>query len=73
MKIENIKIYDMAESIVASGYPMRVNTDEESIEVVKQAIDNGTFGKTPATKSIYNRAVQLGNATGGHDQMLTGI
>lgn len=73
MKIENVKIYDMAESIVASGYPMRTNTDEESIEVVKQTIDNGTFGKTPATKAIYNRVVQLGNATGGHDQMLTGI
>ena len=70
--ISNIKIYDLAESIAASGYPMRTSTNEE-LHLIKKTIKNKTFGKTEETKSIYNRAVNLGNSSGGHDQMLTGI
>lgn len=31
MKLENIKIYDLEESILASGYPMRTDTDPKEI------------------------------------------
>jgi hypothetical protein len=27
MKIENVKIYDLEESIIASGYPMRTSAE----------------------------------------------
>ncbi len=31
MKLENIKVYDLEESILASGYPMRTDTDPKEI------------------------------------------
>jgi hypothetical protein len=31
MKLENVKIYDLEESILASGYPMRTDTDPKEI------------------------------------------
>lgn len=27
MKVSNVKIYDLEESLIASGYPMRVNAE----------------------------------------------
>ena len=32
MKIENVKIYDLKESILASGYPMRTVLEDREIE-----------------------------------------
>ena len=29
MKIENLKVYDLAESIVCSGYPMKINLNDK--------------------------------------------
>lgn len=70
--IDNIKIYDLEESIAASGYPMRTATNQE-IDIIRETIENGTFGKTANTRDIYRRAFVLGNSAGGHDQYLTGI
>ena len=39
MKISNVKIYDLEESIIASGYPMR--TDTEMREVLDKDIARG--------------------------------
>ena len=33
MKLENIKVYDLEESIIGSGYPMMTNTDEFNYDV----------------------------------------
>jgi len=33
MKIDRVKIYDLEESIIASGYPMSVDTDDSNYEV----------------------------------------
>lgn len=32
MKVTNVKVYDLAESVVASGYPMRTDFNEANIE-----------------------------------------
>ena len=31
-KISNVKVYDLEESIIASGYPMRVELGKESFD-----------------------------------------
>ena len=31
MRLENVKVYDLEESILASGYPMRIDTDPKEI------------------------------------------
>ena len=70
--ISNVKVYDLAESIAASGYPMRTQTKKE-LKIIEKALKKGNFGKTAETEKIYKRVVNLGNSTGGHDQFLTGI
>lgn len=43
MKIENVKIYDLEESIIASGYPLQVNISEDGdYEIEKTSIDYWT-------------------------------
>ena len=32
MKVENLKVYDLDESIKASGYPMRTELDTNEVE-----------------------------------------
>ena len=59
MKLENIKVYDLEESLVASGYPMRTvltprEPDEKDI--------NRAFKLTKAS-----------NGNGAHGQWLTGV
>lgn len=64
MKIENVKVYDLEESIIASGYPMRTDdafmheVDEKDIKRCKyltKAIEGGEY------------------SNGAHGQYLTGI
>lgn len=57
MKITNLKIYDLEESLKASGYPMKtkVNSEESAETAMKRA---KILGNTDG---------------GGHDQFLTGI
>ena len=70
--IDNLQVYDLAESIAASGYPMRTETNRE-LEDIRKAIKKGTFGEDEKTKSIFKRACALGNSQSGHDQFLSGI
>lgn len=59
MKVENVKIYDLDESIIASGYPMRVDLKERKPDEkdLKRCINL-------SKASEYN---------GAHGQFLTGI
>lgn len=59
MRIENVKVYDLEESLHASGYPMRTKTDWEETE--------GAMLKR--VKNLSRAA----DWTGAHDQFLSGI
>lgn len=60
MKVENVKIYDLEESIIASGYPMRTTTEmrEPNEKDLKRAHN-------------LSHAASIDNP--GHGQFLTGI
>ena len=58
--INNVKIYDLEESLIASGYPMR--TEELIHEITEKDIDRG---------ERLVLATKTGN--GAHNQFLTGI
>ena len=58
MKLDNIKVYDLEESILASGYPMRTELDEE--------INPKSY------KRCYN-LTKASNGNGAHGQWLTGV
>ena len=60
MKVENVRIYDLEESLIASGYPMRTDTSPKEIE--DKDINRG--------KKLVD-ATKTGN--GAHAQFLTGI
>lgn len=60
MKLENIKVYDLEESILASGYPMR--TDTESKEITEKDI-----------KRCKNLIKACEEDNPAHGQFLTGI
>lgn len=59
MRVENVKVYDLEESLHASGYPMRTKTDwiETEEAMLKRA------------KNLSHAA----DWAGAHDQFLTGI
>lgn len=64
MKVSNVKIYGLAESVAASGYPMSVDPDVwKMLQCEKEARDK------------WARAEKLGSTPcgEGHDQYLTGI
>ena len=60
MKVENVKIYDLEESIIASGYPMRTTTEmrEPNEKDLKRA---------------HNLSYAASIDNPGHGQFLTGI
>ena len=61
IKVDNARVYGLEESIVASGYPMQVNTEDmENVDL---------------TEKDYKRIKHLGNAVpgSGHDCFLKGI
>lgn len=60
MKVENVKIYDLEESLIASGYPMRTDTEYKKLE--DKDVNRG--------KKLVD-ATKTGN--GAHAQFLTGI
>lgn len=60
MKISNIKIYDLEESIIASGYPMRT-----------QAVQTEMTEKDLKRAANLSKAASSGN--GAHNQFMTGI
>lgn len=59
MKIEKLQIYDFEESLLASGYPMRIDLD-------KKIIDDSDFRRGL-------NLVKASNGNGAHAQWLTGI
>lgn len=60
MKVENVKVYDLQESLIASGYPMRTSLET-------RCLDDGDL--TRARKLV--NLTKDGN--GAHAQFLTGI
>ena len=60
MKVDNVKIYDLEESLIASGYPMRTNLEPREID--DSDVRRGHKLSTASDK---------GN--GAHGQFLTGI
>lgn len=60
MKVENVRIYDLEESLIAAGYPMR--TVAEIGELNEKDIKRG---------NTLSRACDRGN--GAHGQFMTGI
>lgn len=59
MKIENLKVYDLEESMIASGYPMRTSLHDNSLDqkVIKRCL----------------KLTKASNGNGAHGQFLTGI
>lgn len=59
MKIENLKVYDLEESMIASGYPMRTSLHDNSLDqkVIKRCLN----------------LTKASNGNGAHGQFLTGI
>lgn len=72
--ISNLRCYDLAESIYASGYPMMAEIPQgeewqREVDAIALAIKNEDYDN-PHIK----RAIKLANAKGGgHDQFLTGL
>lgn len=64
MKVENVKIYDLNESIIASGYPMRTELGGLPILPVPSAKDLNRAMKLTTAADSGNKA---------HEQFLTGI
>ena len=60
MKVENVRIYDLEESLIAAGYPMR--TSAEIRQLQDKDIKRG---------HILSKACDTGN--GAHGQFMTGI
>ena len=60
MKVENVRIYDLEESLAASGYPMR--TMAEIVEVDEKALKRG-----------HNLSAACDKGNGAHGQFMTGI
>ena len=59
MRVENVKIYDLEESLHASGYPLRTTTNWEETE--------------EATLKRAKNLSHAADWVGAHDQFLTGI
>ena len=59
MKVENLKVYDLEESLKASGYPMRTELDDNKVN-------------EKDIKRTYN-LVKASNGNGAHGQFLTGV
>ena len=59
MKLENIRVYDLEESMVASGYPMRTDVEDTSFNA--KAIER------------CMKLTKASNGNGAHGQWLTGV
>lgn len=64
MNISNVKIYDLEESILASGYPMRTfqSKDLSIVDITEKDI-----------KRAHNLSTAADNDVGAHEQFMTGI
>ena len=59
MRFENVKVYDLEESMIASGYPMRTELNEDYIDekVIRRCL----------------HLTKASNGNGAHGQWLTGV
>ena len=77
MKIDNIKVYGLAESIVASGLPMVENYDEKKFQIDRSFIfkDIETTELDADFKKHLQRSIKLASCKVGesHDCFLCGI
>ena len=67
IKVDNVRVYGLEESIIASGYPMQTYTvDLDELEILDEEV---------ITKKDLKRAKHLGNAIhgSGHDCFAKGI
>lgn len=71
MEVNNIKVYDLYESIVASGFPMLEKFDKSNFENGVIYLSNDKV----QTNKHFLRAVKLANTPmgSGHSNFLTGI
>ena len=60
MKVENVRVYDLEESLAASGYPMR--TVAEILELDEKMVKRG-----------HNLSAACDRGNGAHGQFMTGI
>lgn len=70
IKVDNVRVYGLEESIIASGYPMQI----ETYDMDKYLCCDGTYDGLVTEKDL-KRAKHLGNAIpgSGHDCMAKGI
>ena len=70
IKVDNVRVYGLDESIIASGYPMQI----ETYDMDKYLCCDGTYDGLVTDKDM-KRAKHLGNATpgSGHDCFAKGI
>lgn len=79
MKVDNVKVYDLEESVIASGYPMITNVLSEDIKPLRAFLKGFDFINSDKEKhkcmNHLARANRLGTTLKGegHDQFLTGI
>lgn len=82
LRISNVKVYDLIESIVASGYAMGLNLDDFNIRkenLEYDILNNINFDEwNELSKKEFNRVKKLVNASKNsdiksHDNFLTGI
>ena len=59
MRFENVKVYDLEESMIASGYPMRTDLNEDYIDdkIIRRCLN----------------LTKASNGNGAHGQWLTGV
>jgi hypothetical protein len=79
MIVTNAKVYDLAEAIVASGYPMLAHYEPNDVAsivaCVKEYIDTGMKCYEEISKPHIDRAVKLASAKdgSGHKTFMSGI
>ena len=75
IEISNVNVYDMAESIYASGYPMDVDLADKEIEIEELEMYLNGWDVPERTLNHFKRICKLGRSKdwSGHNQALTGI
>lgn len=84
MRIKNVKVYGLEESILASGYPMQTQTPDENdfcddVNTISYVLNFGTeYFNNESKKEMSRHLKRIKNLAqtpkgDGHDQFLTGI
>ena len=75
MKVSNIQVYDLFESIVASGFPMLVKFDAKNFDAGVTFLRSEYKTRNWASNKHVKRAVSLAQTPvgSGHDNFLSGV